>query len=346
MPKISVLMCVYNDEGWLKNSIDSIVNQTFTDFEFVIVNDGSTDNSLEIINSYSDDRIRIINNEENLGLPKSLNRGLKVCKSELIARMDADDISMNNRLEKQYEYLKKNKEIALIGGHVEYIDSDGSKVDFVHKYPISNDLIKWELFRDVPFCHPSVMFRHNILKKIGLYNEGFLYAQDFELWQRMASYKFKFSNLNDKILYYRKISEKQTSSKKKKQNKAHIKILTHYFKSKSFKVNNNITYYYYYGPKKVLNNKKLIINGVNLLLHSYKNFISSNVLSKLNKENIQYDAALKLINFAKVQKQLLFVTRIHILIKSFKIIKKIYIHYQFRKTLRTIIHQQIKSYLT
>ena len=130
MPKISVLMCVYNDEDWLKNSIDSIVNQTFTDFEFVIVNDGSTDNSLEIINSYSDDRIRIINNEENLGLPKSLNRGLNLCKSELIARMDADDISMNNRLEKQYKYLKKNKEIALIGGQAEYIDSDGSKKCF------------------------------------------------------------------------------------------------------------------------------------------------------------------------------------------------------------------------
>ena len=338
-------MCVYNDGVWLKKSIDSIVNQTFTHFELVIVNDGSTDNSLKIINSYSDDRFRSINNEKNLGLAKSLNKGLRLCKSEFIARMDADDISMHNRLEKQYNYLKENKEIDVLGGQAVYIDSDDDKIDFDHKYPISNELIKWELLREVPLCHPTVMFRKNALEKAGFYNEKFIYAQDFELWQRMASYKFKFSNLNDKILYYRKISEEQTS-KKKKQNKAHIKILTHYFKSKSFKVNNNITYYYYYGPKKVLNNKRLIIDGVNLLLHSYKNFISSNVLSKLNKENIQYDSALKLINFAKVQKQLSFTTRIQILIKSFKIIKKIYIHYQFRKTLQTIIHQQIKSYLT
>ena len=90
--------------------------QTFTDFELVIVNDGSTDDSHRIINSYNDNRIRVINNEKNLGLSKSLNRGLKLCKGDLIARMDADDISMDNRLEKHYRYLKENKGVDVLGG--------------------------------------------------------------------------------------------------------------------------------------------------------------------------------------------------------------------------------------
>ena len=337
MPKVSVLMCTFNDGNRLKNSIDSIIEQTFTDFELVIVNDGSTDDSHRIINSYNDNRIRVINNEKNLGLSKSLNRGLKLCKGDLIARMDADDISMDNRLEKQYRYLKENKGVDVLGGQAIFIDSDGNKIDFEHKYPISNELIKWELLREVPFCHPSVMFRKYILNKVGTYNEGFRYAQDFELWKRIANYGYRFSNLEDKIIYYRRFKSGNFLAKKTEQKKAHIKILSDSFKTFSPMLSTRLVYYYYYGQKRPLKNKHLLIGGVKLSIELYHKFIASHTLSKSDQKIISEDTALKILNFAKVQKHLPLFSRLSILILCYKIYSKIITHYQFRRTLGSIL---------
>ena len=159
MAKISVLMSVNNGERYLKQSIDSIIHQTFNDFEFIIINDGSNDDSLKIIKSYNDNRIKLINNKKRLGLTKSLNIGLKSCKSDIIARMDADDISKKDRFEKQYHYLLKNKDIAVLGGQVILIDQNDNELKQNPRYPLSNQLIKWELFNEVPFCHPSIFIR-------------------------------------------------------------------------------------------------------------------------------------------------------------------------------------------
>jgi len=124
-PEVTVLMSVYNGEKYLREAIDSILNQTFTDFEFLIVNDGSTDRTAEILRSYDDPRIIIINNEKNIGLTKSLNIGLRMAKGEYIARMDADDVSMPERLQKQIELLNQKKNTGLVGTYYTIINEKG-----------------------------------------------------------------------------------------------------------------------------------------------------------------------------------------------------------------------------
>ena len=337
MPKISVLMSVNNCELYLRQSIESIINQTFKDFEFIIVNDGSSDSSYKIINSYHDKRIKLINNKTKLGLSKSLNKGLKICKSKIIARMDADDISKRDRLEKQYQFFKENKNIDVLGGQAVLIDKDGNKIDSKHLYPISNNLAKWELLREVPFCHPAVMFRKNALEKAGLYNEKFIYAQDFELWKRLAQLGFSFSNLPDKVIYYRKLKSDLIRGKKTEQKNAHIKILNHLFISYGLNSNKKLVYYYYYAPKIPLKNKNLLIQAVKISIELYDKFIVSHTLSKLDQNTISQSVAHLILNVAKVQKHLFIFSRINLLIMGYKICKKIITHYQFRKTLLLIL---------
>jgi glycosyltransferase involved in cell wall biosynthesis len=124
-PKVSVVMSVYNGEKYLCEAIDSILNQTFENFEFLIVNDGSTDRTLEILQSYRDPRIKVINNERNIGLTASLNKGLKIAKGEYVARMDADDVSFPHRLEQQKAFLDRNPRVAMVGSWAEVIDESG-----------------------------------------------------------------------------------------------------------------------------------------------------------------------------------------------------------------------------
>ena len=189
-PKISVIMSVYNEERHLRASIESILNQTFTDFEFIIVNDGSTDASLEIIMSYNDGRIQIVNNEENSGLTKSLNKAIKKAHGEYIARQDADDISLPSRLELQHEFLEKHPEVALIGTGIYVIDEKGDKLEkrIMHPNP------KTSLLKGNRFIHGSVMFRKSVIDELGAYNETLKYSQDYELWLRMSK-KYDVRNL-------------------------------------------------------------------------------------------------------------------------------------------------------
>jgi glycosyltransferase involved in cell wall biosynthesis len=182
-PKISVIMSVYNGGKYLREAIESILNQTFTDFEFIIVNDGSTDNSLEIILSYTDERIRIINNEKNIGLTKSLNKALKVARGEYIARQDADDVSLPNRFEEQIKYLKKHPEVVLLGTIAYLIDKNGKIIG--KKVALAKPSLK-DLFKVNQFNHGSVMFKKEIVNQLGGYNELIRYSQDYELWLRIA----------------------------------------------------------------------------------------------------------------------------------------------------------------
>jgi len=340
MPKISVLMSVNNGERYLKQSIDSIINQTFSDFEFIIINDGSNDDSLNIIKSYNDNRIKLINNKKRLGLTKSLNIGLKSCKSAIIARMDADDICKKDRFEKQYNYLTVNKDISVLGGQAISIDHNGNKLNPNHYYPLSNQLIKWQLFNEVPFCHPSTFIRKDVFNNLGSFNENYEYAQDYEFWKRMVHGKYKFANLKQEIIYYRKHFNKDGDIKKQKQQKAHLQILTNHFRKCSFNVTNKLVYYFRYGSKKKLDNKKLLIKSVNLLIQLHKKFNESNELSILDKNIISKDTAFKLINFAKIQKHLTLISRLTILFIGSKIDNRIITHYQFRKTLVLILNNK------
>jgi len=193
-PKISVIMSVYNGEAHLTDSIASILDQTFANFEFIIVNDCSTDNSPEIIRSFRDDRIRVINNEKNIGLTKSLNRALKVARAEYIARQDADDISLPDRFKRQLEYMEDHQEVALLGTSIFVIGNDG---EILEKRIAAPDPGK-TLLRGNRFCHGSVMIRREVLDKTGLYNELFKYSQDYELWLRISKHH-KARNLTEPL---------------------------------------------------------------------------------------------------------------------------------------------------
>ena len=187
-PKVTVLMSVYNGEKYLNEAIDSILRQTFKDFEFLIVNDGSTDKTGEILKSYNDPRIKIIDNEKNIGLTRSLNIGLRIAKGEYIARQDADDISMPERLEKELSIIENNSEIIMVACWIKIIDENSNKIRFWQadiEYN-SPEEIYYTLFFENCIAHSTVLFDKELVLKIGGYNESFQKSQDYELWSRLS----------------------------------------------------------------------------------------------------------------------------------------------------------------
>lgn len=194
-------MSVYNGEQYLSQAIESILNQTFTDFEFLIINDGSTDSSHEILKEYSqkDRRIRIEDNGVNAGLIKSLNKGLKLARGLYIARMDADDISLPYRLEKQVAFMDTHPDVGICGSCAEIIGHYSGIITVPHdnnsiicRLPFQNSLI-----------HPSVIIRKSILDKHGLiYDEQHIKAEDYGLWVSCIPHTH-FANLPDVLIYYR-----------------------------------------------------------------------------------------------------------------------------------------------
>lgn len=194
-------MSVYNDEKYLKKSIDSIMNQTFKKFEFIIINDGSTDTTLDILKMYSDPRIKIITNTQQIGLSKSLNKGLQLAKGEYIARQDGDDISSPKRLEKQVAFLEARPECGLVGSWSYVIDAENKIMDKQMFFTGHNDIATM-LLTENQFVHSSVMFKKDCIDKLGGYNEELKYAQDYDLWLRIAEY-YKVANISEFLQYWR-----------------------------------------------------------------------------------------------------------------------------------------------
>jgi len=205
---ISVVMSVYNAEKYLKEAIDSILNQTYQDFEFIIVNDCSKDSSWAILQDYKKNHkcIRLIDNTENLGLTKNLNRALAISKGEYIARMDADDISDPNRFERQIDYFNKHKDIDILGTFSNDIDEYGEIIR-PRKGPITHNEIVKMLPKVSPIAHPTVMFRKASLEKIGFYNPKYRTSQDLEMWFRAAGAGLKFHNIPEFLFKYRMDSD-------------------------------------------------------------------------------------------------------------------------------------------
>lgn len=184
-PEITVLMSVYNGERYLKEAVESILNQTYKDFEFLIINDGSTDLSKNIILSYNDLRIRLIDNENNIGLTRSLNKGLKLARGKYIARMDADDVSMPERFEAQINFMENHPDVGLLGSWVEVINEEDKIID-IWELPETHVHIRWCLLFGNCLAHSVTFFRRAIAIKLGGYNERFKRAQDYDLWSRMC----------------------------------------------------------------------------------------------------------------------------------------------------------------
>jgi len=209
-------MSVYNDEKYLEEAILSILNQTYRGFEFIIINDGSTDSSQMIIEKYVelDNRIVFVN-QKNIGLTKSLNRAIGLSKGKYIARMDSDDISLNTRFEKQVDFLEKNQKYALVGTNIIKIDTQGKELE-VNKTQYSHmDIVKTFKIRNC-IAHGSVMVNKELLQDNFLYDETFLYAQDYKLWASIAK-KYQVKNLEEPLYKLRLHSESISKQKIEKQ---------------------------------------------------------------------------------------------------------------------------------
>lgn len=208
-PKVTVLMSVFNGERYLRESVESILRQTFTDFEFLIVNDGSTDGSRDIVLSYAGDRrIRLVDNPANMGLTRSLNRGLSMAGAALIARQDADDVSHSERLAKQVAFLDSHPDVVLLGTQVRHIGRDGHAFRAPGwEKAVTTEGIRWQLMFDSPFVHSTVMFRRDAVRdRLGGYDEGFATSQDYELWSRVAA-RHRVGNLPETLVDFRSHGE-------------------------------------------------------------------------------------------------------------------------------------------
>ena len=203
MPLVSVIMSVHNGAKYLKPSIESILNQTFQDFEFLITDDGSTDNSVEIIRKYSqqDSRIILCINEEKIGLPKSLNNMISICKGEYLLRMDADDIAFLDRIQKQVDLVLLNRDLDVVYGDTLLIDINGDEICKAWR-PKTDMVLKWMPYYSF-IGHPTVILKKSKIIEVGGYNEKFLRAQDWELWNRMISNNSIFYHLNEELVKYR-----------------------------------------------------------------------------------------------------------------------------------------------
>lgn len=200
MCKVSVLMPVYNAEKYLAEAIDSIISQTFKDWELLIINDGSTDSSKSIIETYTDARIHYIENDTNLGLIETLNKGIQLCKGEYIARMDSDDVALPERLALQVQFMDNNHDYVLCGTNAIVIDSAGQATGKVVN-PSNNTFLQISLLFTNPFIHPSIIMRKKALAN-NLFDKKWIYVEDFELWTRLAN-RGKVANLEQTLLKYR-----------------------------------------------------------------------------------------------------------------------------------------------
>ena len=226
MPKISVLMTVYNGDLYLKQAINSVLRQSFGDFEFIVINDGSIDSSQKIIEEYAnqDNRIRAIHRQQNSGISKSLNIGIKIAKGKFIAIQDADDISLSHRLEKQLEFLNEHHEYSFIGSNWYYIDEFNNKITLLG-YPFleKNENISKGIVKYNPFCHSSIFFYKRIIDMVGLYNEEIPCAQDYEFIVRVLKY-YKAYNIKEALVLKRMHRNTISSGKFKQQKFCSAKI--------------------------------------------------------------------------------------------------------------------------
>lgn len=202
IPKISVILPVYNAQKYIKESIESVLNQTFTDFELVLINDGSTDSSEKEIRSFNDLRIRYFLNDTNLGLIKTLNKAIALSKGKYVARMDADDICMPYRLEKQFNYLEQHHDVIICGSWARIINEFGVITGRIKRID-TNELIRSNMLFTTPFVHPTVMIRKEVLET-NQYSENAKHCEDLELWVRLSQeLNYKFHNLPEYLLKYR-----------------------------------------------------------------------------------------------------------------------------------------------
>lgn len=202
-PLVSVVMSVRNGASFLGEAVDSILGQSLEDFEFIILDDGSTDTTYSILSAYARDRRVQVYRQASLGLVDSLNRGCRLAKGKYIARMDADDVAMRDRLSLQHSFLESNADVGAVGGATEIMNSRGEGL-LIQRYPTRDSEIRSELYGDgCPLCHPAVMMRADAFVSAGGYRRLFIDAEDYDLWLRIAD-RYSLANLEETVLRYRR----------------------------------------------------------------------------------------------------------------------------------------------
>lgn len=263
MPKVSVIMATFNCEKTVSESIESIMNQTFSDWEFIICDDCSTDNTYEVLCKYHErypDKFVILKNDVNSKLSFSLNRCLSVANGEYIARMDADDISLEDRFERQVKILDEDFNVSAVGGTIRLFDEDGPYGRVVYpEFPYPR-----YLRRKVPFAHPAVMVRKSTYDALGGYlvSKMTVRSQDHELWFRFFAAGFNGYNIQDDVLLFR--GDKNASKRRTaKVRFNHTRILLRGYKMLHFPI-----WYYPLAFEPLL--KALIPQKVNYILHKVR----------------------------------------------------------------------------
>jgi glycosyltransferase involved in cell wall biosynthesis len=222
-PVVSILMPVYNAERYLDDAIQSIFAQTLNDFELIVIDDASTDGSLNILNSYADIRLLVVQHKSNTGIVDALNNGLKEARGEYVARIDADDIAHPERLQIQLDYLNKHPQVGMVGS---WIRGFGDvRREYIHRYPITDDHIKASLLFESPFAHPAVMIRRAALEKLDqYYSPDFPYVEDWELWTRLIR-SAEASNIPMPLLKYRIHAKSVSQQFTRVQGESKLKLL-------------------------------------------------------------------------------------------------------------------------
>jgi glycosyltransferase involved in cell wall biosynthesis len=263
-PRVTVLMPVYNGEKHLREAIESILNQTFRDFELLIINDGSNDNSEKIILSYSDQRIRLINQENN-GLSNSLNKGINLSNGEFVARMDQDDISLNNRLEEQIKFMDANPDVGICGAYAIIINEKGDGVGRA-VYPLKHEDIRAQLLFSSSIVHPSAIFRKSIFINNNLeYLSG--KSEDYDLWYRAGNVT-RLANINKFLFKYRADSGYSNVLQKQAYLSSAHQIIKNnileldYFSESEINIYRNMYDSDYIPDRKFLDNSFLLLNKI------------------------------------------------------------------------------------
>lgn len=215
---VTVLMPVYNASEFLRETMDSILDQTYEEFEFLIINDGSTDSSVNIIESYEDERIRLVHNTENIGLIKTLNKGIEIASGKYIVRMDADDIAEKNRIETQVNFMENNSEVAVAGSNGVMFLSSKPMIKKPTDFPTRYSEIRCKLLFESPVMHPAVIIRKSVLLENNYrYRDEYKATEDYGLWMEIAK-DHKIVNISQKLLRYRIVSSSITNQALKRMN--------------------------------------------------------------------------------------------------------------------------------
>ena len=288
-------MPVFNNESFLAEEIESILTQTLTDFELILINDCSTDRTGEIAQSYHDDRIRYFSNGRNLGLVTSLNLGLEKARSEIIARMDGDDISMPNRLEEQYQFLLNHQDVGAAGSAVQIIDEYSRPVR-MWKFPSDPAMLLWTMIFTNPIAHPSVVMRKSIVQYAGGYRD--CAAEDIDLWERLSQATL-ITNLPIVLLRLRKHSSNITKYNKEIISVSAAEISERIILRITHEVPPPGLVAKMY--KKCIDHPSDSLAVSRFIDNLYRLYVTTPGLSPVARNNIRLDAARRLLRFVKVK---------------------------------------------